>query len=318
MAGLTPATAADFAPGVYYGNRSPNDPAALLPDAAAAKMVALHQRAVDLFAQVPDFSEVQEASQARQQHADRIADLTKAKGDSGFGLDDHAPQVVAERRKLERAEKEFTRLTTLKEIRSARWTDAAWLETSVSDWLLRGGIPSNCTLEAIDDAPLSELLSKADGGRIDAAVERYRLRLRELAADAHRVRSAPWPSSVAKVAAKDLIHRLADQGAPNLDGAVEHGQPISFASMLLTSTVRNVDAPAIAHAEIPDAVGLLLWLMRDQMLAKINAGIDEVADDKNALSEQQRGEMEAQISADALAIERAECALTGTPKRRAK
>ena len=303
---FTQATPQDFAPSVFYGNRSPNDPAALLPDAAAVKMVALHQRAVDLFAQVPEFSEVQEASQARQQHADRISDLTKAKGEAGFGLGDDAPQVVAARRQLERAEKEFKRLSSLKEIRGARWNDAKRLETSVSDWLLRGGIPHGCVLEAVEDAPLSELLSKADNGRIDAGVERYRLRLRELAADLHRVKSAPWPSSVAKVAAREMIDRLADQGAPNLDGAIEFGQPISFASMMVTSTVRNVDTPAIAFAEIDNATGLLCWLFRDQMLAQIR--IDEVADDKNALDEKARAELEAQIGNDMLAIERSECA----------
>ncbi len=49
------------------------------------------------------------------------------------------------------------------------------------------------------------------------AVERYRHRLRELAADLHRVRSSPWPSSLAKAAAKELIDRVADAGMPNLD-----------------------------------------------------------------------------------------------------
>jgi hypothetical protein len=42
-------------------------------------------------------------------------------------------------------------------------------------------------------------------------------------------------------------------------------------------------------------------------LAKISAGFHEIADDKNALDQQQRGD--ATISADSLAAERAECAL---------
>ena len=50
-------------------------------------------------------------------------------------------------------------------------------------------------------------------------------------------------------------------------------------------------------------------MLRDQMLAKINAGIDEVADDKAALNRQQREEAEAQIGSDVLAIERAEVSL---------
>ena len=42
---------------------------------------------------------------------------------------------------------------------------------------------------------------------------------------------------------------------------------------------------------------------------KVNAGLDEVADDQAALSQQQREEAEAQIMADALMIERAECSV---------
>ena len=49
-------------------------------------------------------------------------------------------------------------------------------------------------------------------------------------------------------------------------------------------------------------------MLRDQMLAKINAGIDEISDDKHALSQKQREEMEAQIMADTLMVERSEVA----------
>jgi hypothetical protein len=44
-------------------------------------------------------------------------------------------------------------------------------------------------------------------------------------------------------------------------------------------------------------------------VAKINAGFDEIADDKHALSSAQREEMEAQIASDMLIAECAECAL---------
>ncbi len=45
------------------------------------------------------------------------------------------------------------------------------------------------------------------------------------------------------------------------------------------------------------------------LAGEINAALDEVADDKHALSQPQREQMEAQISGDMLAIERSECAL---------
>jgi hypothetical protein len=107
-----------------------------------------------------------------------------------------------------------------------------------------------------------------------------------------------------------LIERLADAGRPNLENAIEHNLPISFATTRLTSSVYNVDARgAIAYAEMPDAIGLVCWVLRDQLLAQINAGFREIGDDKNALDQRQREEMLATIASDSLAAERAECAL---------
>ena len=79
--------------------------------------------------------------------------------------------------------------------------------------------------------------------------------------------------------------------------------------MRLTALVHNAQSGAVAYAETPDVLGLLAWLLRDQLLAKINAGFDEIADDKVALSQAQREEAEARIRADMLATERSECSL---------
>jgi hypothetical protein len=308
---LTPATAADFAGTVALNsNRSPDDPTVLLDGLPLVRFTALKQRALDLHGSIPAFEDVRQARLTMQGHANRISALTKHRSEGGFGLPEDAPQVVLESKKLERAKQELVRLETLKEVRTARWNAAGGLDRSVGDWVMRG-IPANCVLEPVEDAPLSELLTKADGNRVELAVERCRLRLRELAADRHRVNSSPWPSSVAKAAAKELIERLADAAAPNLDSAIEHGAPISFATTRLTSQVYNVNnSPgAIAYAEAPDAIGLIAWMLRDQLLAKINAEFDQISDDKNALSAAQREEALAEINQSALAIERAECSL---------
>ncbi|MCD9821625.1 hypothetical protein [Bradyrhizobium japonicum] len=306
--GFQPAAPSDFGPIIFRGNRTPDDAAALLPDAAATKAIAIEQRAADLFAAVPTFEEVQEVRLEVIGYKNRISDLTRHRSEGGFEQDPSAPQVLSEKRKLERAEKELARRTELKEVRTVRSTVAAQLRQSVNDWVLRG-VPGDCTLDVVEDQPLSELLTKADGGRIETAVERFRLKLREGAADLHRVRSSPWSSSAAKVAAKGLIDRLADQGQPNLDAAIEHGMDIVFATTRLQSLVYNAQPRAVAYAEVPDVLALMCWVLRDQLLAKINAGFDEIADDKQALDQRQREEAEAQIGADMLAAERAECAL---------
>jgi hypothetical protein len=59
--GCTPATAADFGPVTFHGNRTPGDPAALLDGLALVNMTSIHQRALDLLAQVPTHEQVQEA-----------------------------------------------------------------------------------------------------------------------------------------------------------------------------------------------------------------------------------------------------------------
>jgi hypothetical protein len=303
---FTPAT--DFGPVVFRGDRSPDDAAALLPDANATKLIAIGQTASDLHGAIPTHEEISELRLEVTGLKNRLADLKRPLSEGGSPVPATAWQIADVERKLERAEKELARRVELKETRTVRWTAAGRLHQSVSDWVLRG-IPANCVIETVVDQPVNELLTKADGGRLDAAAQRYRLRRRELAADLHRVRSSPWPSSLAKAAAKELIDRLADAGMPNLDAAIEHGMDIGFATTRLQSLVYNAQPGAVAYAEVPDVLGLLAWVIRDQLLAKINAGFDEIADDKSALSQQQREEMEAQISADSLAAERAECSL---------
>jgi hypothetical protein len=59
------------------------------------------------------------------------------KAEGGFGLPVDAPQVATG--KLERAEQELARLTSLLEIRTARRNAASQVEHSVTDWLMHGG-----------------------------------------------------------------------------------------------------------------------------------------------------------------------------------
>ena len=265
MAGFPQATPADMGPVILHGNVTPNDPAEVLSGEPLRKVIALHQRSLDLHATVPPFSDVQELQTIRMQHQNRIAELLRPRSENGFGESEAAGVVIHERKKLARASDELKRVQMLKEIRSGRWNAAARLDQAVRDWLLQGGIPSGCRIESVEDAPLSELLTKADNGRIDAALDRCRLKLRERAADLHRVRSAPWPVAVAKAAVKSQIDAIADAAAPDIDRAVEHDPPVIFATTHLAALVRNLDAPGAATiSEVPDAFGTLVWLCRDR------------------------------------------------------
>jgi hypothetical protein len=299
--------ATDFGPVTFHGDRTPDDPVALLPEEAATKFIALGQRASDLHGAIPKHEPMQELRTEITVLKNRLADLNRPLSEGGSAVPATAWQVADVERQLSRVEKELARRTELKETRTVRWTAAAQLHQGTRDWSLRG-IPADCVCDVFPDTPVAELLKKNE--TLSDGVERYRLRQRECAAERHRVNSQQWPISTAEAVARELIERLADAGRPNLENAIEHNLPISFATTRLTSSVYNVDARgAIAYAEMPDAIGLVCWVLRDQLLAQINAGFREIGDDKNALDQRQREEMLATIDADILSAERAECSL---------
>lgn len=110
MAGFETVTAAGMQPVTIYNNQTPNDPAAVLDSEPLRKVTALHQRAEDIFALVPPFEDVQEVRIVKAGHANRIADLLRPRAEGGFGQDEHAGAVIAERKKLQRASDELRRL----------------------------------------------------------------------------------------------------------------------------------------------------------------------------------------------------------------
>lgn len=299
--------ATNTGPVTIYTSSTPNDPREVLPAAAVRKFTPLSQRSIDTRAAVPDFSVLQEAAKLQTERQNRIDHLLRRRPDGGMGQDETSPSVLDERRKLERATSERLRLQELSDIRSARSSACRRLEVDIADWVMRGGVPGGCVLEAVEDDPIQSILKK--GERIVDAVDRCRHSLRELAADRHRIRSSPWPSSEAKLRARQMIEQMAEAGTPNFDSMIEHNSPLSFPTRTLQSSLIGLDTPTMTFTETVDAVSVMCWLWRSEMLAKINKGIDEVADDKAALDGRQRAEAEAQINTDVLMVERSECSL---------
>lgn len=156
--------------------------------------MALHQRGADLHAAMPPFEQIHELAEAKMRHTARIKQLRAPKSEGGFGLPELAAQVVAERRALERVENELTRQQRLKEDRGDRWQVTAQLKRGVIEWVTAGGIPAGCTLEVVEDDDIAGLLKKGAVMPSNA----IGIGCAKLAADAHRVRSAPFPSADVK------------------------------------------------------------------------------------------------------------------------
>lgn len=143
------------------------------------------------------------------------------------------------------------------------------------------------------------------GESLADAVERCRRRVRELHADAHRVRSAPIPSAEAKAFAAQYVAALQEAGEPDLHFLIEGG-------------VRRIDWPDGTHLidgstdggrgqftmeAAPAAIRALAWAQPDVLLKALYRDIDRDADDANALTADERHKQLTTIAADRLACE---------------
>lgn len=284
----------------------------LLPAAARERLLQLRQRAADAHRLVPSFEDVQQASMARIEAENALKRLTAHPQDFGFGLKPDDPRVVAAQKHLDKMTADFERLRQLKEIRTAGWQTASAALAACETWL-RDGRPGGTALEAVEIEPPK--LAKGENGLLDA-IENRRRRVRELHADAHRARSAPYPSSHAKAQMRAEIERLATLGQPDVSALIELDGKIAWPIQNLQSRVYNSEAGATAFAETPDTLALVAWLHRDALIAALDREIATEADDAAALSHEAREKAEAEVMADLLAIERDECSLTWAAQTR--
>jgi hypothetical protein len=188
-------------------------------------------------------------------------------------------------------------MSELRDARSAAWQITSRTLANVETWL-RIGRPHGTSLEDYD-GPEPKLL-KGENGLLDA-IENRRRRVRELRADEHRIRSAPYPSSYCKQRMREQVEQLAQRGAPVVSGLIEHDDgKLEFPRQLARAQVHNVPkAPAaVAYCELVDPVACLAWLLKDQLIAALDREIASEADDKAALSHGAREKAEAELQAD--------------------
>jgi hypothetical protein len=221
----------------------------------------------------------------------------------GFNLKPDDRQVIAAQRTLDRATEDFGRIKQRSEDRTAAWQSASAALSNAEPYL-KHGLPSGVQLRD-HDGPEPKLLK---GKTFIDAVERLRRRVRELRADQHRIRSAPFLSAHAKAQMREQIEALAMQGTPSVSRLVELVGPVDFQSQHLRSEV-YAEQRQLAFAEVPDTVALVAWLHRDALIAALDREIASESDDKAALSHEAREKADAEVMSDLLDIERQEAAL---------
>jgi hypothetical protein len=224
---------------------------------------------------------------------------------ASFGnlLDDH-PEVTATLARLEESTARLGQQNPIVDARSHQFHERGRLVESLERFLERLGNRETTLFKGSSPPRRQKGESLAEG------VERCRRRIRELDADQHRIRSAPWPSAEAKQRARAEIEKLAERGQPNVLSLIESPNgSIGWAERKFND-IRLGDRMLTAVGD-PSALALLIWLHRDTLIERIEQEIDLVADDQHALTSAQRVELLKPIERDRLAAERAEDVLVG-------
>jgi hypothetical protein len=273
----------------------------LLPPAAADKYRALRQRSADAHAVVPSGEDVRQANIAKVEAANNLARLTAHPQDFGFNLRPDDRRVIVAQKLVDKLALDAKRLTELQEVRAAAWRSASSALAAVEDWL-KGGRPGCCALEAVE-APDVKLLK---GETILDAIERLRRRGRELKADIARLGACPFPSSYVRAKIKQEVEALAMRGQPIVSDVIEHDRRLIWPVVRVQAQVLNVQAGAIAFAEVPDTLALTCGLHKDALIAKLDAEIAAESDAAAALTHEARQQREAETLGDLLSCERDE------------
>ncbi|WP_144421086.1 hypothetical protein [Ahrensia marina] len=132
-------------------------------------------------------------------------------------------------------------------------------------------------------------------------ISKLRQQIAELTADMHQVQSAPYPASMAKQASRAKIERMAAAGAPDMLHCIDTGEPFKF------SFLGAADELSLVGADLRTCQ--MAWLHKDAMIAKIEAEINELADDENALDPAEREAKLTALAEERLKLERVECEL---------
>jgi hypothetical protein len=268
---------------------------------AQDRLRQLRDRRADAHAVMIPHSELQEAIADRTLAEQNLRRLQEHPQNHGFGLPPSDARVIAAEQQVARTGDNARRLQERSEKLAQAWRAASQPLAAVESWL-REGKPSGVQL--LDYEIEMPKLVKGENGLLDQ-IENRRRRVRELRADLHRIASAPYPSNHAKAKMRQQIEQLAERGEPSVARLVEVDGPVEFQMQRLRSEVIGAEQRALAFAEVPD-IALVAFLIPEILIKRLDALIDAGADDKSALTHQQRQQRESEVMSDLLSVEREE------------
>jgi hypothetical protein len=282
---------------------APHDYIHNLPEPAARRLELLRERSDSAFRMVPSFEEVSSASAERTKAENVWKRMVEHPSNFGFGRAQDDPLSLAARKTADRAAAAFAKIQALYNKRGEEAQAASAALKTCEDYL-RSGKPGGTIFETVP----AELPKLARGESLVEAVEKMRRRVRELRADAERIAASQYPAEVTKQKMREQIMRLAEQNAPDVSLLVEHFREVVFPAESQRAEV--IGAPVVVSTVIPCSTGLLCWLHRDTIIARLEVEIDHAMDTSSKPLTSGEREIEiARIMTDIEDIERKESTL---------
>ena len=271
----------------------------LLPENRKEFLRLMRDRRSEKYAANIPFETIRAGSERVTAAASEVKRLT----DSRLHVKPDDRQVIAAQRALAEAKDDLERTKARSEKLAAAAHAVGASLTNVESWL-RHGRPPGTVLEAVEVEPPKLLKGES---LLDGAA-RFERRSRELRADIHRVRSAPYPSGHVKRKIREQVAQLEPRG-PDVTLMIEGDGDLIWPSTHVRAEVFS-EQRALAFHDAIDVVGLLAFFLTPEIVIKrLDALVDAEADDASAMSHEQRQRAEAELLSDLLLTERDICSL---------
>lgn len=274
------------------------NPRERLPEPAREHLEALETEAQEQNRALNDVREqLHELRQDRDRIRQRIDRLTKH---PTHALSPDDPAVMEENKRVERLTKRIEPLEQRHAEKQERWRELAALVGAIDHWIadhVRRGAWQ------MYQGPEPQLRKSETFAQ---AVERIRKRIRELKADRAQHIAAPVPAAQAKQLLRAEVARYAELGRPDVVPVVDYGQAVRWPVAAMNKTAFGSLKMSVAGgdgSEVFDGAALLLWAFRDQITAALEKEVDALANDKAALSAEDRARLLAEVDRDTRANE---------------
>jgi len=214
------------------------------------------------------------------------------------GMDDAKPEVIALRERIAALTLEYDRAIAERNAMKAVAEAARHLVHRAENFIR--------SAQSLDPADDERALVKRGETHADALL-RVRAFVEELRDRIEAALDAPLPAAEAIAVATAAIDKLAARGRPDVSKTIDEGKDPEFVMDGSTFRAGAGNLVAFNGDRVQfDALALLAWATRDQMVAALEKEIREKSRDGDALSASEREATIAQLRAELLAAERQE------------